>query len=159
MPHIELEFHHNQVTLTHFTAKNGSKSSFFIFGLKNNIEPSSLVHPLISICLSVCPSICLSVTPVLLCSSHHIIIKFSGVINSDQSDVHANGRGQRWRSPVVDFYAGPSARGRQLYCRACNFKNVSALLAGNFNTCRIELNGLPLLMYTATSRSYSKDIH
>ena len=31
---------------------------------------------------------------------------------------------------VFDFYAGPSARGRQLYCRACNFKNVSALLAG-----------------------------
>ena len=26
-----------------------------------------------------------------------------------------------WR-PVFDFYAGPSARGRQLYCRACNFK-------------------------------------
>ena len=26
---------------------------------------------------------------------------------------------------VFDFYAGPSARGRQLYCRACNFKSVS----------------------------------
>ena len=52
-------------------------------------------------------------------------------------------------SAVFDFYAGPSARGRQLYCRACNFKNVSALLAGNFYTCYIEPNGLPLLMVLA----------
>ena len=35
---------------------------------------------------------------------------------------------------VFDFYAGPSARGRQLYCWACNFKNMSALLTGNFYT-------------------------
>ena len=47
--------------------------------------------------------------------------------------------------PVFDFYAGPSARGRQLYCRACNFKNVSALLAGNFYTSYIDPNRLPLL--------------
>ena len=62
-------------------------------------------------------------------------------------------------SPVLDFYAGPSARGRQLYCRACNFENVSALLAGNFYTCYVEPNDLPLLMNTGTTRFYSKDIH
>ena len=50
----------------------------------------------------------------------------------------------------VRFLRRPSARGRQLYCRACNFKNVSALLAGNFHTCYVEPNGLPLLMDTWT---------
>ena len=58
---------------------------------------------------------------------------------------------------VFDFSAGPSARGRQLYCRACNFKNVSALLAGNFYTCSTESYGL--LMYTGSTRFYSNDIH
>ena len=57
--------------------------------------------------------------------------------------------------PVFDFYAGPSARGRQLYCRACNFKNVSALLAGNFYTCYVEPNDLPLLMDICATRFYS----
>ena len=37
-------------------------------------------------------------------------------------------RKTRGTCPVFDFSAGPSARGRQLYGRACNFKNVSALL-------------------------------
>ena len=59
---------------------------------------------------------------------------------------------------VFDFYVGPWARGRQLYCRACNFKNVLVLLAGNFYTCYIELNSLPLLMDTGTTWIYSKDI-
>ena len=60
---------------------------------------------------------------------------------------------------VFDFYAGPSARGRQLYCWACNFKNVSALLAGSFFTSYIDPNRLPLLRDTDTKRFYSKDIH
>ena len=47
---------------------------------------------------SVCPSVCLSVTPFWLCSHHPIIMKFSGVITSDKSDVHAKGQGQRSRS-------------------------------------------------------------
>ena len=38
--------------------------------------------------LSVCPS----VTPLWLCSHHRIIMKFSGVITSDRSDVHAKGQ-------------------------------------------------------------------
>ena len=45
-PRIELEFHHNWVTLTYFTAKEGSEYFFFIYGLKNCIEPSDLVHTL-----------------------------------------------------------------------------------------------------------------
>ena len=40
-------------------------------------------------------SVCLSVTPFLLCSHHHIIMKFSGVITTDQGNVHAKGHGQR----------------------------------------------------------------
>ena len=58
---------------------------------------------------------------------------------------------------MFDFSAGPSARGRQLYCWACNFKNVSALLAGNFYTCCTESYGP--LMYTGPTRFYSNDIH
>ena len=49
-----------------------------------------------SVRLSVRPSVCLSVTPFWLCSHHRIIMKFSGVITSDKSDVHA--RGQKSRS-------------------------------------------------------------
>ena len=52
----------------------------------------------LSVRLSVCPSVRLSVTPFWLCSHHHIIMKFSGVITSDRSDVHAKGQGQRSRS-------------------------------------------------------------
>ena len=48
--------------------------------------------------LSVCLSVCLSVTPFSLCSSHRIIMKFSGVITTDKSDVHAKGQGQGSRS-------------------------------------------------------------
>ena len=51
-----------------------------------------------SVCPSVCLSVCLSVTPFWLCSHHHIIMKFSGVITNDQSKVHAKGQGQRSRS-------------------------------------------------------------
>ena len=55
-----------------------------------------------SVCLSVRPSVRLSVrpsvTPFWLCSHHRIIMKFSGVITSDRSDVHAKGQGQRSRS-------------------------------------------------------------
>ena len=48
---------------------------------------------------SVCPSVCpLSVIPFSLCSHHCIIIKFSGVITIDRSDVDAKGQGQRSRS-------------------------------------------------------------
>ena len=48
--------------------------------------------------LSVCLSVRLSVTPFSPCSHHRIIMKFSGVITNDKSDVHAKGQGQRSRS-------------------------------------------------------------
>ena len=44
--------------------------------------------------LSVCPS----VTLFSLCSHHRIIMKFSGVITNDRSEIHAKGQGQRSRS-------------------------------------------------------------
>ena len=51
---------------------------------------------------SVCPSVCLSVTPFWLCSYHPIIMKFSGVITSDKSDVHAKGHGRRSKVKVTE---------------------------------------------------------
>ena len=51
---------------------------------------------------SVCPSVCLSVTPFWLCFHHPIIMKFSGVITSDKSDVHAKGQGQRSKVKVTE---------------------------------------------------------
>ena len=55
-----------------------------------------------SVCPSVRPSVCLSVTPFWLCSHHRIIMKFSGVITSDKSDVHAKGQGQRLKVKVTE---------------------------------------------------------
>ena len=54
-----------------------------------------------SVRLSVRLSVCPSVTPFLLCSHHCIIMKFSGVITSDKSDVHAKGQGQRSKVKVT----------------------------------------------------------
>ena len=51
---------------------------------------------------SVRPSVCLSVTPFWLCSHHCIIMKFSGVITNDKSDVHAKGQGQRSKVKVTE---------------------------------------------------------
>ena len=59
-----------------------------------------------SVCLSVRPSVCLSVrpsvTPFWLCSHHRIIMKFSGVITSDRSDVHAKVQGERSKVKVTE---------------------------------------------------------
>ena len=55
-----------------------------------------------SVCLSVCPSVRPSVTPFWLCSHHGIIMKFSGVITNDRSDVHAKGQGQRSKVKVTE---------------------------------------------------------
>ena len=54
---------------------------------------------------SVCLSVCLPVTPFSLCSHHHIIMTFSGVITSDKSDVHAKGHGQRSKVKVTEVTA------------------------------------------------------
>ena len=55
-----------------------------------------------SVCPSVRLSVRLSVTPFWLCSHHPIIMKFSGVITSDKSDVHAKGQGQRSKVKVTE---------------------------------------------------------
>ena len=55
-----------------------------------------------SVCPSVRPSVRLSVTPFSPCSHHHIIIKFSGVITNDKSDVHAKGQGQMSKVKVTE---------------------------------------------------------
>ena len=55
-----------------------------------------------SVRLSVCLSVCLSVTPFWLCSHHRIIMKFSGVITNDKSDVHAKGQCQRSKVKVTE---------------------------------------------------------
>ena len=52
--------------------------------------------------LSVCPSVCLSVTPFRLCSHHRIIMKFSGIITTDQGNVHAKGQGQGSKVKVTE---------------------------------------------------------
>ena len=49
-----------------------------------------------------CPSVCPSVTPFWLCSHHHIIMKFSGVITRDQGKVHTKGHGQRSKVKVTE---------------------------------------------------------
>ena len=56
----------------------------------------------LSVCLSVRLSVCLSVTPFWLCSHHRIIMKFSGVITTDQGNVHAKGQGQRSKVMVTE---------------------------------------------------------
>ena len=56
----------------------------------------------LSVRLSVCPSVCLSATPFWLCSHHRIIMKFSGVITTDQGNVHAKGQGQRSKVKVTE---------------------------------------------------------
>ena len=48
-----------------------------------------------SVCRSVCLSVCPSVTTFSQCSSHRIIMIFSGVITNDRSDAHSKGQGQR----------------------------------------------------------------
>ena len=56
----------------------------------------------LSVCLSVRPSVCPSITPFSTCSHHRIIMKFSGVITNDKSDVHAKGQGQRSKVKVTE---------------------------------------------------------
>ena len=74
--------------------------------VRPSVRPSVCVS--LSVCLSVrlsvCLSVCLSepVTPFSLCSHHGIIIKFSGVITNDRSDVYAKLQGQRSKVKVTE---------------------------------------------------------
>ena len=83
-----------------------------IIGSDNGLSPGrrqaiiscdqAALQMVFSVRLSVCPSVRLSVTPFWLCSHHRIIMKFSGVITSDRSDVHAKGQGQRSKVKVTE---------------------------------------------------------
>ena len=67
---------------------------------------------------SFCLSVCLSVTPFSLCSCHRIIMKFSGVIAIDKTDVHARGQGQRSKVKVTEvkiFWFWPKLGASGLY--------------------------------------------
>ena len=55
-----------------------------------------------SVCPSVRLSVCPSVTPFSPCSHHRIIMKFSGVITNDKSDVHEKDQGQRSKFKVTE---------------------------------------------------------
>ena len=83
-----------------------SKISFLTFYGHTNLAPKFIyvfscdqaaLRTAISVCLSVCPS----VTPFWQWSCHPIIIKFSGVITYDRSDVLAKGQGQRSKVKVT----------------------------------------------------------
>ena len=80
------------------------KRNFFLFRsvVRSGfyLRPSSSMNG--SVRPSVRPFVCPSVTPSWLCSHHRIIMKFSGVITSDRSDVHAKGEGQRSKVKVTE---------------------------------------------------------
>ena len=78
-----------------------SESQLSIYILFFSCDQAAL-QMVFSVRLSVCPSVRLSVTPFWLCSHHRIIMKFSGVITSDRSDVHAKGQGQRSKVKVTE---------------------------------------------------------
>ena len=65
-------------------------------------SPSVCPSVRLSVRPSVGPSVRLSATPFWLCSHHPIIMKFSGVITSDKSDVRAKGQGQRSKVKVTE---------------------------------------------------------
>ena len=77
--------------------RNHGKSWNFLAATKQLYEWYFL-----SVCLSVCLSVRLSVTPFWLCSHRRIIMKFSGVITTDQGNVHAKGQGQRSKVKVTE---------------------------------------------------------
>ena len=54
-----------------------------------------------SVCLSVRLSVCLSISLLHLFHNASVIMKFSGIITNDRSDVHATGQGQRSKSQLA----------------------------------------------------------
>ena len=105
----------------HFGAMNGHTLSLYahcntshyndviMSAMASQITGVSIVYSTVFSCdqaalqmvQSVRLSVCLSVTPFWLCSHHRIIIKFSGVITNDKSDVCAKGQGGRSKVKVT----------------------------------------------------------
>ena len=73
--------------------------SLICFNLFFSCDQAAL-RTLQSVCLFV--RLCPSVTPFSPCCCHRIIIKFSGVIAIDKSDVHAKGQGQKSKVKVTE---------------------------------------------------------
>ena len=85
-------FTHNPTTY-HFH-KHFQKVPQMVFSKSHKRKSHNILFVLPSVRLSAR----LSVTPFWLSSHHRIIMKFSGVITTDQGNVHAKGRDQRSRS-------------------------------------------------------------
>ena len=83
---------------------NYMNSSDRLHEAATKLRPSSSTNGIfrLSVCLSVCLSVRPSVTPFSPCSHHRIIMKFSGVITNDKSDVHAKDQGQRSKVKVTE---------------------------------------------------------
>ena len=80
----------------------GDKFQILVMLLFFSCDQAALRTPL-SVYPSVRPSVCLSACyTILQCSSRRIIMKFSGVITYDRSDVHAKGEGQRPKVKVTE---------------------------------------------------------
>ena len=89
--------------IQHVTASNGVRLSAVLI-IKSDIFScdQAALWMVFSVRLSVCLSVRLSITPFWLCSHHRIIMKFSGVITTDQGNVHAKGQGQRSKVKVTE---------------------------------------------------------
>ena len=92
--------------------KNYWPNSFHIWHLHlwgESLDPYTFLAATKQLYEWFCPSVCPSVTPFWLCSYQRIIMKFSGVITNDISDVHAKGQGQRSKVKVTEVTT-------QVYC-------------------------------------------
>ena len=90
------------VVICEYVLGTECKTHFYIFCVYIFSCDQAALQMVFSVCLSVCLSVRLSVTPFWLCSHHHIIVKFSGVITNDQSKVNAKGQGQRSKVKVTE---------------------------------------------------------
>ena len=79
--------------------------------------------------LSVHPSVCHTFS---LCFSHHIIMKFSGVIAMGKNDVHAKGQGQKSKVKVIEVKTNFAGKMTSLYWESPDGHGNSILERQNF---------------------------
>ena len=84
-----------------YTCKEISSTLMAIFSLIFSCDQATL-RILLSFRPSLCPSVRPSATPFSQCSCHRIIMKFSGIITIDKSDVHAKCQDQRSKVKVTE---------------------------------------------------------